>query len=152
MNLTFDSGFLYRLRTRKVLLAGNDLSNHGWRIKWQCWSDEDYGIRDCPRKEVSSNLMLYSALLMLIRYQSRAFLLFPMCFNVGVIIGPILGGLLADPAGTYPNIFGDVEFLKKYPYAAPNLLSAFILLCASLGVFLGLAEVSHYICFDFSNH
>ena len=65
-----------------------------------------------------------------------------MCFNVGVIIGPILGGLLADPAGTYPRLFGHMTFLKKFPYAAPNFLSAFFLLCASLGIFFGLAEVS----------
>jgi hypothetical protein len=64
-----------------------------------------------------------------------------MCFNIGVIIGPILGGLLADPAGSYPSIFGNVKFLKNYPYAPPNLLSAFFLGSAALGVFFGLAEV-----------
>jgi MFS family permease len=48
------------------------------------------------------------------RYQSRAFLLFPMCFNIGVIIGPILGGLLADPAGSYPKIFGHNKFLQTF--------------------------------------
>ena len=75
------------------------------------------------------------------RYQSRAFLLFPMCFNIGVIIGPILGGLLADPAGSYPKIFGHNKFLQKFPYAPPNLLSAFFLFSAALGVFFGLSEV-----------
>jgi len=74
------------------------------------------------------------------KYQSRAFLLFPMCFNIGVIIGPILGGLLADPAGSYPKLFGKVEWLQRFPYAAPNILSAFFLFCAGLGVFFGLAE------------
>jgi hypothetical protein len=63
-----------------------------------------------------------------------------MCFNVGVIIGPILGGLLADLGGTYPKIFGNSEFLKKYPYAPPNILSAFFLSAATLGVFFGLHE------------
>jgi MFS family permease len=75
------------------------------------------------------------------RYQSRAFLLFPMCFNIGVIIGPILGGLLADPAGSYPKIFGHNKFLQKFPYAPPNILSAFFLFSAALGVFFGLSEV-----------
>jgi MFS family permease len=64
-----------------------------------------------------------------------------MCFNIGVIIGPILGGLLADPAGSYPALFGDIKWLKKYPYAAPNILSGFFLFCAAMGVFFGLAEV-----------
>jgi MFS family permease len=76
-----------------------------------------------------------------VRYQSRAFLLLPMTFNVGVIIGPILGGLLADPAGSYPKLFGNIAWLKKYPYAAPNIVSAFFLLCAILGIFFGLEEV-----------
>ena len=29
---------------------------------------------------------------------------------LGVIIGPILGGLLANPAGTYPKTFGHINF------------------------------------------
>lgn len=64
-----------------------------------------------------------------------------MCFNIGVIIGPIMGGLLADPAGSYPQLFGKIAWLKAYPYAPPNLLSAFFLLSSGLAVFFGLAEV-----------
>lgn len=64
-----------------------------------------------------------------------------MCFNIGVIIGPILGGLLADPARSYPSIFGGITWLLKYPYAPPNLVSAFFLLSAAAAVFFGLEEV-----------
>jgi hypothetical protein len=74
------------------------------------------------------------------KYQSRAFLLLPMTFNIGVIIGPILGGLLSDPAGSYPNLFGDVYFFKRFPYATPNLLSAFFLGSAMVLVWLFLEE------------
>ncbi|ROW10043.1 hypothetical protein VPNG_06516 [Cytospora leucostoma] len=74
------------------------------------------------------------------KYQSRAFLLLPMTFNIGVIIGPILGGLLADPAASYPNIYGKIDFFQRYPYAAPNLLSAFFLFTASLAAWLCLEE------------
>ena len=66
-----------------------------------------------------------------------------MCFNIGVIIGPILGGILADPAGTYPKLFGHIKFFQTYPYATPNILSAFFLLSATAGVFFGLAEVCY---------
>jgi hypothetical protein len=104
------------------------------------------------------------------RYQSRAFLLLPMTFNVsaaqkmlpriyfrlhpitrrltqrpaqiGVIIGPILGGLLSDPAGSYPDAFGKVAFFKHFPYALPNLVSACFLSLALLGIWLFLEEVS----------
>ena len=76
------------------------------------------------------------------RYQSRAFLLLPMTFNIGVIIGPILGGILSDPAGSYPGLFGHIEFFRRFPYATPNLVSAFFLFCAMMGVWLCLEEVS----------
>ncbi|GJC88636.1 putative membrane protein YCR023C [Colletotrichum liriopes] len=83
------------------------------------------------------------------RHQPRAFLLLPMCFNVGVIIGPLLSGFLADPVNTLPGLFGPgslfggangVEWLKNFPYALPNLLCSVILGTASLGVLLGLDE------------
>ncbi|AEO64507.1 uncharacterized protein THITE_2110696 [Thermothielavioides terrestris NRRL 8126] len=74
------------------------------------------------------------------KYQSRAFLLLPMTFNIGVIIGPILGGILSDPAGSYPSLFGHIDFFNRFPYATPNLVSAFFLFCAMLGVWLFLEE------------
>ncbi|KAF9882224.1 major facilitator superfamily transporter [Colletotrichum karsti] len=74
------------------------------------------------------------------KYQARAFILLPMTFNIGVIIGPILGGILSSPAESYPSLFGDVEFFKKYPYATPNILSAVFLSCAALSVWLCLDE------------
>ncbi|KAF2223824.1 major facilitator superfamily domain-containing protein [Elsinoe ampelina] len=83
------------------------------------------------------------------KYQSRAFLLLPMTFNVGVIIGPILGGLLADPVKSYPGIFGEggsiggetgVWWMKKWPYALPNLVSACFIAMSAFAVILGLEE------------
>jgi MFS family permease len=76
------------------------------------------------------------------KYQSRAFLLLPMTFNIGVIIGPILGGVLSDPAGSYPGVFGKVDFFLRYPYATPNLVSAGFLSSAALLIWLFLEEVS----------
>lgn len=83
------------------------------------------------------------------KYQARAFLLMPMCFNIGVIIGPVMGGVLADPAGTYPNIFGPdsffggktgVRWMLFWPYLLPNLASAFIVSISLWTIFLGLDE------------
>ncbi|KAL8306046.1 hypothetical protein RB600_008769 [Gaeumannomyces tritici] len=75
------------------------------------------------------------------KYQSRAFLLLPLTFNIGTIIGPMLGGQLADLAGTYPDVFGHMDFFVKYPFAPPNIVSAFILLCGLLSAWLCLEEV-----------
>lgn len=83
------------------------------------------------------------------KYLSRAFLLLPMTFNVGVIIGPLLGGILADPVGSYPGVFGPggsiggkdgVAWLMRWPYALPNVVNAVFLTCSALGVIFGLEE------------
>lgn len=67
-----------------------------------------------------------------------------MCFNVGVIIGPVLGGILSDPAGSYPDTFGKIEFFRKFPYATPNIVSAVFLSCSLTLVWLFLQEVCMY--------
>ena len=83
------------------------------------------------------------------KYQARAFLLMPMCFNIGVIIGPIMGGVLADPAGSYPHLFGadsvlggktGVRWMMYWPYLAPNLMSAVVVSLSLLTIFFGLDE------------
>ncbi|KAF5859444.1 hypothetical protein ETB97_002844 [Aspergillus alliaceus] len=83
------------------------------------------------------------------KYQSRAFLLLPMCFNIGVIIGPVLGGMLADPVKNYPHLFGPgsllggkdgVGWMLHWPFALPNLLSAIFIFASLAAVFLGLDE------------
>ncbi|KAJ5708363.1 hypothetical protein N7488_008164 [Penicillium malachiteum] len=87
------------------------------------------------------------------KYQSRAFLLLPMCFNIGVIIGPVLGGSLADPVHSFPWLFGPgsllggksgVWWMEHWPYALPNLLSAIFIFISFLGIFFGLDE-SHEV-------
>ncbi|KAI0390886.1 major facilitator superfamily domain-containing protein [Xylariaceae sp. FL0594] len=74
------------------------------------------------------------------KYQSRAFLILPMTFNIGVIIGPVLGGILSDPAGSYPSLFGNIAFFQKFPYATPNIVSAVFLGTAMLMCWLMLEE------------
>jgi MFS family permease len=73
-----------------------------------------------------------------------------MCFNIGVIIGPSLGGFLADPAGNFPGVFGPgsvfggkdgVWWMQHWPYALPNLVSAVFISMSLAAVFLGLEEV-----------
>ncbi|OCT54436.1 hypothetical protein CLCR_00807 [Cladophialophora carrionii] len=83
------------------------------------------------------------------KYQSRAFLLLPMCFNIGVVIGPILGGFLADPITSFPGVFGPgstiggkdgVGWMTAFPYALPNVISATFILSAAILLILGLDE------------
>lgn len=91
-----------------------------------------------------------------------------MCFNIGgllnichvsfgliellgVIIGPILGGLLASPVENYPRLFGDnsllggrhgVSWMRNWPYALPNVVAAIFLFSAAMLIFFGLQEVT----------
>ena len=86
------------------------------------------------------------------RYQTRAFLVMPVTFNCGVLIGPLLGGWLQDPVHTFPKAFGPgstlggkdgVRWMSMFPYALPNMVSAMFLLVSVLIVLLGLEEVRH---------
>ncbi|RMZ88236.1 hypothetical protein DV736_g4525, partial [Chaetothyriales sp. CBS 134916] len=83
------------------------------------------------------------------KFQSRAFLLMPMCFNVGVVIGPLMGGFLADPVKSIPGLFGPggwvggkdgVGWMKTFPYALPSLVGAMIVASGVLLVLFGLEE------------
>src|ERR1700760_971398 len=56
--------------------------------------------------------------------QPRAFSLLPLVWQIGSIVGPILGGALASPGTKLPQIFGHNKFLKKFPFALPNLVAS----------------------------
>lgn len=68
-----------------------------------------------------------------------------MCANIGVIVGPLIGGITSDPAANYPDLFVGSRWLETFPYSPPNLLSAIFLCSALLTVFFGLEEVSRII-------
>ncbi|EHY53912.1 hypothetical protein HRR83_004553 [Exophiala dermatitidis] len=83
------------------------------------------------------------------RYHPKTFLLLPLAWNIANIFGPLVGGLLSDPVANYPGLFGPnstfggaegVSWLKKFPYAAPNLFCAFVLFADAGLVWLGLRE------------
>jgi len=85
------------------------------------------------------------------KFLNRAFILMPMTFNIGVIIGPIIGGYLSEPVEAYPWLFGPgswlggdsgIGWMAAYPYALPNVISAFFLASSALSLFLFLKEVS----------
>ncbi|OZJ06400.1 hypothetical protein BZG36_00665 [Bifiguratus adelaidae] len=61
--------------------------------------------------------------------QARAFSVFGLCWGVGMVAGPILGGFLAEPALRFPLLF-DTPFWRAYPYFLPCLVS-------SIGSFVG---------------
>lgn len=63
-----------------------------------------------------------------------------------------MGGVLADPSVTLPDIFGPTawfgfKWLRAYPYALPGIVNAAVLIVTAGIVYLGIEEV----CYPF-NH
>ena len=89
---------------------------------------------------------------------ARAYGLMPIAWSTGTTLGydiiptlqtriehfcrPMIGGFLLKPAERYPAIFGQSEFLKKYPYFLPCAVPATYSLVAWLVTYFYLKEVS----------
>jgi MFS family permease len=72
--------------------------------------------------------------------QPRAFSIMPMVWTIGSIFGPAFGGALARPAEKHPALFGDSVFLRRFPFALPNLLSAVFFIVSIITGILFLQE------------
>ena len=57
-------------------------------------------------------------------YQAQVMGLTSGCWSLGLVIGPALGGLLANPCKLYPESFGGNVMFSKYPYLLPNLINS----------------------------
>ncbi|TLS30166.1 hypothetical protein PpBr36_03730 [Pyricularia pennisetigena] len=53
--------------------------------------------------------------------QARIFSWFAFSGNLGIFLGPLIGGILADPVGQYGGLFERVPFFSQYPYALSSL-------------------------------
>ncbi|KAI0094018.1 MFS general substrate transporter [Irpex rosettiformis] len=66
--------------------------------------------------------------------QHTAFPIYGLCWPLGAIIGPLLGGTFSNPADKYPTLF-DYPIFRTYPYLLPSLVAASI---AISGVIFGI--------------
>ena len=55
--------------------------------------------------------------------QARVFAWFSVGGNVGILVGPLLGGALANPAKQYGGAFRDMPFFQQYPYALSTIVT-----------------------------
>ncbi|KAG9245270.1 MFS transporter [Calycina marina] len=60
------------------------------------------------------------------RTQARAFSWFSFSNNLGIFLGPFIGGVLSNPATEYPRVFGKIQLLRNFPYALPTLITGVI--------------------------
>ncbi|KAI9871550.1 MAG: hypothetical protein M1830_002760 [Pleopsidium flavum] len=68
-------------------------------------------------------------------HQPRAYAIMPFVWCLGSILGPALGGALAQPCESYPSMFKRGTLFDRYPFLLPNLVCAVILAC---GVAVGI--------------
>ncbi|KAF8071614.1 major facilitator superfamily multidrug-resistance, DHA1 sub-family [Lyophyllum atratum] len=69
-----------------------------------------------------------------------AFAMMPLMWSIGSTVGPILGGLLSQPAKTWPGLFGRLMFFHHYPYFLPCATAALIAFISAVIAFMGLKE------------
>lgn len=67
--------------------------------------------------------------------QPFAFSLMPIVFSVGNILGPLIGGSLANPLGRPSDDRSNGSLLWKFPYLLPNLVTAIFFF---FGIIIGL--------------
>ncbi|KAJ4141639.1 hypothetical protein NW768_000855 [Fusarium equiseti] len=75
--------------------------------------------------------------------QAKAFSWFAFGGNVGIFLGPIIGGALADPAHQWPRAFGNVQFFLDYPYALQGFVVGAISSTGCITSFFLLKETLH---------
>ncbi|XP_010557810.1 PREDICTED: protein ZINC INDUCED FACILITATOR-LIKE 1-like [Tarenaya hassleriana] len=84
-------------------------------------------------------------------YQALALSAVSTAWGIGLIIGPAMGGFLAQPAEKYPNIFSKESIFGKFPYFLP----CFVISLFALGVTiisLWIPETLHNHKFDDASH
>ena len=69
-------------------------------------------------------------------HEPKAYSIMPFVWSIGTILGPALGGLLANPAKAYPDLFSKHGFFGHFPWALPNLVcAALMLISIAMGYF-----------------
>ncbi|GAB1199155.1 hypothetical protein APSETT444_008501 [Aspergillus pseudonomiae] len=73
-------------------------------------------------------------------HQPRAYSIMPFVWCLGSIIGPAMGGALAQPCENYPWLFPRGTILETFPFLLPNVVCVVVLLFGIVVGFLFLEE------------
>ncbi|KAJ3802409.1 major facilitator superfamily domain-containing protein [Lentinula aff. detonsa] len=71
---------------------------------------------------------------------AQIFSLAPMIWCIGVIMGPSIGGVLANPEQQFPSTLGKIALLREHPFFLPCAVVAFLALSFFLVALIGLKE------------
>ncbi|KAL9602256.1 MAG: hypothetical protein Q9219_001980 [cf. Caloplaca sp. 3 TL-2023] len=69
------------------------------------------------------------------KHQPSAYAIMPFVWSFGSILGPLIGGALAEPCKNYPQAFARGSLFDQYPFLLPNLVCALILI---VGILVGI--------------
>ncbi|KAL9041156.1 MAG: hypothetical protein Q9180_001468 [Flavoplaca navasiana] len=68
-------------------------------------------------------------------HQPSAYAIMPFVWSLGSILGPLIGGALAEPCKNYPGLFSRWTLFQTYPYLLPNIVCAVVLV---FGILIGI--------------
>ncbi|KAL8854734.1 MAG: hypothetical protein Q9221_000516 [Calogaya cf. arnoldii] len=68
-------------------------------------------------------------------HQPSAYAIMPFVWSLGSILGPLIGGTLAEPFKNYPNFFSRGTLFDSYPFLLPNIVCALVLV---VGILIGI--------------
>ncbi|KAJ4488407.1 major facilitator superfamily domain-containing protein [Lentinula aciculospora] len=71
---------------------------------------------------------------------AQIFSLAPMIWCIGVIMGPSIGGVLANPEERFPSTLGRISLLRDHPFFLPCAVVAFFALTFFFIALIGLKE------------
>ncbi|CAL9108919.1 unnamed protein product [Musa acuminata var. zebrina] len=75
-------------------------------------------------------------------YQALGLSLVSTSRGIGLVVGPAIGGFLAQPAEKYPNIFSKESLFGRFPYFLPCLCISLVAIAATVAC-LWLPETLH---------
>ncbi|KAJ3751638.1 MFS general substrate transporter [Lentinula raphanica] len=73
---------------------------------------------------------------------AQIFSLAPMIWGMGVIMGPSIGGVLANPEEQFPSTLGKIALLRAHPFFLPCAVVALFAFLFFLVALIGLKEAS----------
>ena len=73
-------------------------------------------------------------------WEPKAYAVVPFIWAIGTIIGPAIGGILVNPAASYPDHFSKDGLFGRFPYLLPNLVCASFMVVSIVSAYLWLRE------------
>ncbi|KIW08515.1 hypothetical protein, variant 4 [Verruconis gallopava] len=74
------------------------------------------------------------------KHEPKAYAVLPFVWSIGTILGPMIGGILSEPALHYPDVFSPQGVFARYPFLLPNLVCAGFLAFSVAFAFFFLVE------------